>query len=248
MVDTPVSLLVTPGDAGTAPATVTIPANALSAPFTYTDDHAAAPSTVTATFGTSTSTATVTVGADAGHLVINEVDYDQPGTDAAEYVEIYNPSSTARTLAGVSLMLVNGANNAVYATIDLTSAGSLAAHGYLVVAGTGVAVQSGGIPFAPTPAWTSNAVQNGSPDGMALVDTKGLTVIDALSYAGAMTAVTLTGFPSTVSLVEGTATTAVDSNTTVGSLCRKPNGQDTDQASVDWAFCTTLTPGAANSP
>ncbi len=246
--DTPVSLLVTPGDAGTVPATVTIAANTVSAPFTYTDTQATTPSTVTATFGTSSAIANVTVGADAGHLVINEVDYDQPGTDTAEYVEIYNPSSAARTLVGVSLMLVNGANNAVYSTIDLTSVGSLAGHGYLVISGTGVTVQAGGVPFAPTPAWTSNAVQNGSPDGMALVDTKAVAVIDALSYAGAMTAVTLTGFPSAVSLVEGTAATVTDSNTSVGAMCRKPNGQDTDQAATDWAFCTTLTPGAANAP
>jgi hypothetical protein len=143
-------------------------------------------------------------------------------------------------------MLVNGSGDAVYTTVDLSSAGSLPGHSYLVISGTGVTVQGGGIAFAPTPAWTSNAVQNGPPDGMALVDTTGPTVLDALSYAGSLTAAILTGFPSPVSLVEGTATTVVDSNTVVGSMCRSPNGQDTDQAASDWAFCTTLTPGVAN--
>ena len=36
-----------------------------------------------------------------------------------------------------------------------------------------------------------------------------------------------------------------DSNIAVGSLSRIPNGSDTDDASADWAFTTTPTPGAA---
>ncbi len=246
--DTSIGLAVSPGDAGTVPATVTVPADAIAASFPYMDTQTASAAVVTATLGTSTSTANVTVANDAGHLVINEVDYDQPGTDSAEYVEIYNPSASARSLMGISLLLVNGANNTVYTTVDLSSAVSLAGHGYLVIAGAAVSVEDGGAHFAPTPAWTSNAVQNGSPDGMALVDTNAGTVLDALSYAGSITAAALTGFASPVSLVEGTAATAVDSNTKVGSLCRIPNGQDTDQAATDWTFCATLTPGDANVP
>jgi hypothetical protein len=58
----------------------------------------------------------------------------------------------------------------------------------------------------------------------------------------------LTGFAQPVSLVEGTvlATSVADSNTTDGSLCRSPNGQDTDNANADWTFCTVPTPGTAN--
>jgi hypothetical protein len=93
-------------------------------------------------------------------------------------------------------------------------------------------------------------VQNGAPDGIALVDTTGATptVIDALSYEGSITAAMLTGFPAPVSLVEGTAlaATVADSNTTAASLCRAPNGQDTDDAATDWKLCTVPTPGAAN--
>jgi hypothetical protein len=51
---------------------------------------------------------------------------------------------------------------------------------------------------------------------------------------------------SLVSLVEGTPTSAVDSNTVPGSLCRYPNGAETDNADADWSFCATPTPGAAN--
>jgi hypothetical protein len=61
-----------------------------------------------------------------------------------------------------------------------------------------------------------------------------------------MTSVSIGGLTGSVSLVEGTATGVADSNTTGGSLCRLPNGSDTNQASVDWAFCTTLTLGGPN--
>ena len=101
-------------------------------------------------------------------------------------------------------MLVNGANSAVYDTIDLSSAGSLAAHGYLVIAGANVTA-------APARQDRSGLgqrdrqIQNGAPDGLALVDTRRTPLIDALSYEGAITAATLPGFPAPVSLVEGTA-------------------------------------------
>jgi large repetitive protein len=98
------------------------------------------------------------------------------------------------------------------------------------------------------PGWTQDAIQNGSPDGMALVDTTTMTVIDAFSYEGSITAAMLPGFATPPSLVEGTAlpATVADSNTVLGSLCRHPNGQDTDNASADWAFCGTLSVGVAN--
>jgi hypothetical protein len=61
-----------------------------------------------------------------------------------------------------------------------------------------------------------------------------------------MTMVTLPGFPTMVSLVEGTAAAALDNNATVASVCRLPDGRDTDQANSDWAVCTTPTIGTAN--
>jgi hypothetical protein len=41
-------------------------------------------------------------------LVINEIDYDQPGTDAAEFIELKNVGSSAIGLSGYSVELVNG--------------------------------------------------------------------------------------------------------------------------------------------
>jgi hypothetical protein len=240
-----VNLGVAPAN-GTLPASVNIPANQIAATFTYTDTAGTGTATITATFGASTSMATVTVSTGATHLVINEVDYDQIMTDATEYIEIYNPSAATVSLTGKSVMLVNGADSTVYTTVDLSPATSLASHQYLVIAGAGVTVPMTAKKIDP--GWTTNAIQNGAPDGIALVDTATMTVIDAFSYEGAITMAQLTGFAATTSLVEGTAlaTAVADSNTADGSLCRSPNGQDTDNANADWKFCTTLSVGTAN--
>jgi hypothetical protein len=65
-----------------------------------------------------------------------------------------------------------------------------------------------------------------------------------------MTDVDLPGFPATppTSLVEGTVlpTATADSNQTDGSLCRSPNGQDTNNAAADWKFCATKSAGLPN--
>lgn len=182
-------------------------------------------------------------------LVVNEVDYDNIGTtEASEFIEIHNPSSTAVSLTGIALVLVNGINSAEYRRMDLGAAGMLPADGYLVV-------QDGSLTLPPgTPSLnfancTSNCIQNGAPDGIALIDTVSSTVIDALSYEGSITAANIVGFATPVNLVEGTALqgTVADSNIENASLIRNPDGTDTDNANSDWVYTTTPTPGAANS-
>ena len=178
-------------------------------------------------------------------LVINEVDYDNVGADTAEYIEIYNRGNVAVSLANIELRLVNGSNNAQYASHALAAAGTLQPGQYLVVRSPNVTVAPGALVLTP---FVSDAVQNGAPDGIALVDASSQLVLDAFCYEGAMTAVTLTGWPAPISLVEGTVlpATVADSNTIVQSLARLPNGGDTNNAAVDWAVTTTVTPGAAN--
>jgi hypothetical protein len=185
-------------------------------------------------------------GVAGAHLVINEVDYDQVNSDNKEYVELYNPGNTALDVGGLQIILVNGATKELYATIDLSPVGSVASGEYLVIAGPGVNVPASATKLDPV--WTQDEVQNGAADGVALIDSVGNVVIDALAYEGAVTGVMFPGFPSPVSLVEGTALDAgvADSNTATGSLCRGPNGQDTDNAASDWHFCSAITPGAAN--
>ena len=242
---TVVDLEVLPAS-GTLPPTVTVPENATTATFDYTDVAGSGTATIRASIaGGTPGTATVTVSSAQG-LVINEVDYDQLGADNAELVEIYNPTAQAISLAGKQLLLINGANGQIYETVDLAPAGSLPAGGYLVIAGANITVAAPAIKLDP--GWTTDEIQNGSPDGIALIDTATTTLIDALSYEGPMTMIDLPGFPAPVSLVEGTVlpTAVADSNTVVGSLCRSPNGQDTDNAAADWKFCTSVTAGLPN--
>jgi hypothetical protein len=162
-------------------------------------------------------------GGGSADLVINEVDYDQAGTDHDGFVEIHNAGDASATLDGLAIVLVNGGDSTEYRRLALT--GTLAAGAYL--------------------AWDTD-LQNGAPDGVALVDANAGVLIDALSYEGAITAATIGG--ATFNLVEGTALPieVEDSNTVDGSLSRIPNGQDSNDAAADWRFTTTATRGAAN--
>src|SRR6185503_3775187 len=56
-------------------------------------------------------------------VVINEIDYDQPGTDAAEFIEIRNNDIVSHNLGSFTLELVNGnAGGAViYQTVTLSN-------------------------------------------------------------------------------------------------------------------------------
>ena len=181
-------------------------------------------------------------------LVINEVDYDNPvSIDTMEFVEIYNTATTAVNLSGLALVLVNGIGSNEYRRVDLGPAGTLPPGGYLVVHDGAVPLPAGTLELTFAPC-TETCIQNGAPDGVALIDTTGVVLVDALSYEGSVTAAHIGGFATPVNLVEGTATTAVDGNVVEGSLVRLPNGTDTDNANDDWASSTTRTPGAANLP
>ena len=232
---------------GSFPGSVTVPAGQSSVSFTFTAAGVTGETTLTASLGASTQQALITISLPpAGKLVINEVDYDQPGTDTAEFVEIHNPTAAPVNLANHVLVFINGSNSSEYRRVDLGPAGSIPGFGYLVIAGSNVTVAPSGSRYTP-PSWPAQeAIQNGAPDGILLLDGSGAK-LDALSYEGSITAGVATGYPGTYNLVEGTALplSVADSNA-LGSLGRIPNGTDADNASADWTFSGTPTPGAAN--
>src|SRR5262249_29848321 len=133
---TNVAVALTPATAGTVPATVNIPEGQMNATFSYVDASMVSSASLTATLGSSTATSAIQINVVPQGLVINEIDYDNVGTDGAEYVEIYNASSAPIALTGYSLVLVNGGNGSVYKTMPLASAGTLGAGQYLVVGAT----------------------------------------------------------------------------------------------------------------
>ena len=65
-------------------------------------------------------------------IIINEIDYDQVGSDTAEFIELFNSDINSVVLDGYTLDLINGTNGAVYNSFDL-SGFSIAAIGYLVL-------------------------------------------------------------------------------------------------------------------
>lgn len=176
-------------------------------------------------------------------IVINEVDYDNVLSDTDEFVELLNTSGTAQSLAGVSLVLINGSTNTSYLELPLGSYGSLAPGEYFVI-GSSVVTQAlpMGVRSATFAAATDN-IQNGAPDAVALM--QGTTVVDSVSYEGPTIWDAGTG---NIALTEGAASTAslADTNSDAGSIARLPNGVDTNQNATDFAFTSTPTPGQPN--
>jgi len=182
-------------------------------------------------------------------LILNEVDYDQAGTDAAEFIEIFNNTGAPVNLTGLEVRLINGAmaDLKVYSTIKLGN-GVLNQGQYLIIGPAGFIVPPEAIlvPFAGL----TNQMQNGDPDGLALVDVPNKLVLDVLAYGGAITnAILGAPFPVT-SLVEGELLPAnkKDNSDPSRSLARIPNGNDKNNAATDWALTVNVTPGAANKP
>ncbi len=104
-------------------------------------------------------------------VFINEIHYDNAGTDVGEAIEIAGPAGT--DLTGWSVVLYNGSatQRIPYNTVALS--------GTLADAGSGFGFVALSFP--------SNGIQNGAPDGLALVDDTG-AVRQFLSYEGSFVA------------------------------------------------------------
>jgi uncharacterized protein len=100
------------------------------------------------------------------NVFVNELHYDNSGTDAGEAIEIAAPQGT--DLTGWDVVLYNGTGGAPYGTRELSG----------TVGESRVTVLE----------YPTNGIQNGSPDGVALVDAAG-TVRRFLSYEGTFMAV-----------------------------------------------------------
>ena len=106
--------------------------------------------------------------AGGGSPFINEIHYDNTGSDTGEGVEVAGPA--ALDLTGWSLVLYNGSNGTVYNTLALSGP---------------IPSQQGGFGTVAINL-PSNGLQNGSPDGIALVDPSA-AVVQFLSYEGTIT-------------------------------------------------------------
>ncbi len=117
----------------------------------------------------------------SAQLFINEIDYDQLSTDTSEFLEIAGP---ADTYSNVTVVLING-NPTTYGEYNTFDLGTITltdenqGYGFYVIGGSAIpnVDYTSGFP-------SSNAIQNGDPDGIELWVNGQL--VEAVSYAGSM--------------------------------------------------------------
>jgi len=112
----------------------------------------------------------LSAGAAAQNAIrISEIHYDNVGTDAGEAIEVSAPAGT--DLTGWQIVLYNGTGGASYDTDAFAGVvpASCGTRGVLVIN------------------YPSNGIQNGAPDGIALVNNAG-TLVQFLSYEGTFAA------------------------------------------------------------
>ena len=160
-------------------------------------------------------------------IVINEVDYDQAGTDIAEFIELFNSGTSATSLDNYSVELINGTTSSSYRSIDL-SGFNIDAGGYFVMCGDASQVANCDYSFTTTSGW----IQNGAPDAIGLYENSSL--LDSLSYEGVLSPFT-----------EGDALTVSDNNTDIVSIARILNGIDSNSNAADFQL-GCITPGSSN--
>ena len=149
-------------------------------------------------------------------VYLSEIHYDNTGTDAGEAIEITGPAGT--DLTGWQVVLYNGNGGASYDTRTLS--GTIPA----TCDKRGVVVLN----------YAVNGIQNGSPDGVALVNVGG-QVVEFLSYEGPFAA---TNGPAL-------GMTSVDIG--VSEAGTEPLGQSLQRSSADvWSGPKTSTFGACN--
>ena len=185
-------------------------------------------------------------------LVINEIDYDQPGLDSAEYVELYNAGPNPVNLGDYMLVLFNGSpsgstSNKAYDSIQLPSQ-TLNAGAFFVICSSSGKVPNCNLTFATA----TNCIQNAasatatapSPDAIYIKDVQQGNIIDVVSYEGDC----LAPYLETAGVPSGNSDTVVADSVLAKyfSIGRYPDGTDSNNNSVDFRhMCST--PGAANA-
>ena len=173
----------------------------------------------------------------SAQIVLNEVDYDQPGTDTAEFVELKNTGLVSESLDLYVLELVNGSGGVavIYDSIDLPNV-SLGPGDYFVICANAVTVANCDLDDGPN----TNFIQNGAPDAVGLRLAGAL--VDTVSYEGNTAAPYTEGSGSGLS---DPGSGGVGGGNDNKGISRLPDGADTDVNKVDLATAC-ITPGAAN--
>ena len=154
------------------------------------------------------------------NVFINEVHYDNRGTDTGEGLEVAGPAGT--DMKGWSLVLYNGKNGRPYRTIALEGSIPDQQRGY------------------GTLSFPISRIENGAPDGIALVNAAN-EVIQFLSYEG--------GFTAASGPAEGLAATDIgvrETNATQTGHSLQLRGSGNAPADFTWHGPGRATPGLVN--
>jgi predicted extracellular nuclease len=158
-------------------------------------------------------------------VFINEIHYDNTGVDTGEFVEIAGPAGTS--LTGYQIILYNGSNGQSYDTKNLSGSIPNQSNGF-------------GTVLLSYPDTAQGTMQNGAPDGVALVLNN--VVQQFLSYEGSFTA------------TNGPASTLTSTNIGVSENGSGPVGDSlrlvgsgTGYSDFTWAPSAPATPGAVNT-
>ena len=206
----------------------------------FTDTSVAADTTyyytvnaVDTSFNQSTASLEATATTDAGtppppppltgdsSVWINELHYDNYSTDTNEAVEVAGAAGT--DLNGWTLVGYNGNGGATYKTVNLSGV---------------IADQDNGM---GTLNFAFSGMQNGGPDGMALVDSTGTTV-QFLSYEGS--------FAATNGPAQGQTSTDIivkETSSTVAGNSLQLSGTGSNYSDFTWQAAAANTYGAVNT-
>ncbi len=179
---------------------------------------------------------TPAIGVLPGDIVINEIDYDDPGKDTRSFVELKNISQKIIDLSTMEIVGLNGGSTSDYFIYRFQSH-QLKPGEYWVL---GTTADSENVAAFVDETMTGVAsLQNGPNDGVYLrLKSDSSVIIDSVSYEGA--SAHPAGSPDT-----GDAGT--DSDTVADlSLSRVPDGRDTNDNSSDFKLQKS-TPGSANA-
>ena len=161
-------------------------------------------------------------------VFINEFHYDDSTAagDTNEFVEVAAPAGT--NLANYSIVLYNGNGGAAYDTTALTGI---------------VADQQGGYGTAAI-TYATNGIQNGSPDGIALINTSTNSLVQFLCYEGTFAAAANSGPASGITCTDVGVS---ETNATAPGSSLRLQGSGTTYGNFTWAATTTNTKGAVNN-
>ena len=153
---------------------------------------------------------------------INEFHYDNSGTDTGEFIEIAGPAGL--DLSTYSIELYNGANGQVYTITNLA--------GIIPNQSNGIGTLSFTYP--------TDGIQNGSPDGIALIDSG--SVLYFISYEGSFTAINGTA----VGLTSTDIGVSEPANTPVGQSLQL-TGTGRQYHDFSWSAPAAESPGGINA-